>query len=203
MPDSKPDGIIKIEGVRGESLFSRAVSWCVSRDVEQQIQAWIDAVWGHTESVMDERSLVLVGGLLVEDAIDKMLGAFIEKYRDLKDNRDFTLSLKIDLLRAMNLVPPRIPGDADFIRKLRNAFAHRIETKSLAELEDKDLLAIHNRLSFYGETHETDAEAFRWLVTLVCLALHVYSLHVRKLKDMMREDGFLNNTLKPYCEAHA
>ena len=174
----------------------------VSGDVTQRIQARIDAGWGNIEGVADERSLVLVGSLLVENAIDSMFEAFIPKYRNLKGNTNFTLYLKIDLLRAMNLVPERIPGDADFIRKLRNAFAHNIEMKSLAELEDKHLRAIHDRLSHYGETHETDGEAFRWLVTLVCLALHVYSLHARKLADMMREDDFLNNTLKPYCEAH-
>ena len=203
MSDPKQGEIIKIEGVQGGSLFSHAVSWCVSEDVEQQIQAKIDAVWGQTESVTDERSLVLVGNLLMEDAVDTMLGAFIDKYRELKDDRDFTLSLKIDLLRAMNLVPPRILGDADFIRKLRNDFAHRIETKSLAELKEKDLRGIHDRLNLYGQTRKTDEDAFRWLVSIVCLALHVYSLHVGKLKDMIREEGFLNNTLKPYCEVHA
>ena len=79
VPD--PEEIINLEGPPGESLFRRFVSWCLPSEASKAFQHKIDAgIMAHVSELDDDRLLVLVGALVIENAIDELL-ALVPDFR--------------------------------------------------------------------------------------------------------------------------
>lgn len=200
MFEPKPEEIINIEGPSGESVFRRLISWCVQPEASGKFQQRIDEILGRVEELDDDRLLVLVGALIVENAVDELLAAIMPGYASLQDKRDFSFSTRIEVARALRLIPSRILNCADFIRSLRNDFVHDLSVEKLDALEPSRIQSMRDRLSsFIAEMVEAEAEAFRKLVLWTAVALYGYTMHVSRLNDFIRSDE-LGESLKAFLE---
>ena len=115
-------------GTEGESTFHIPY---VSVEALEKSNATVPPFLKRLSETGDDRSYVVLATLFVESLLDELLSIIIADYRHLSENRDFSLSLKIGLLRAMKVVPPIIPRTIDVIRLVRNEFAHNFELDEL------------------------------------------------------------------------
>ncbi len=202
MEEFSPEKVINVEGPAGKSIFRRFLSWCLPKDAEYRFQHKIDnEIFAPVSALNDDRLLVLVGALVVENTLDELLAAIMPGYKTLRDKKDFTFSMRIEFARALQLIPTRILNCADFIRDLRNDFVHDLSVKGFDDLEQSRIQSLHDRLSgFTPKQFEKIAEAFRMLVSYTAIALYGYAIHVSRLNDFMRSAKF-GESLKAYVES--
>lgn len=140
----------------------------------------------------DDRAFVLVGALIIENGVDELLYSYVPGFKSIIDNWDFTFSLRIELARALRLVPARLLGGADAIRRVRNDFAHDLKIRSLQDLKSSRLESLTSHLSKFnpqwveGTNHRLN---FEQLVTLTALGLLLYSRHTQILNSFIRHEG--------------
>jgi len=154
------------------------------------------------ESTGDDRSFVIVSAVVVERYLDALLGAFIPKYNLLTEKREFTFSLKLDLLSAMRLIPPHILQLADVIRQVRNEFAHELDCNRLDELNSglQSSMAQRTR-DFYGEgdPHSSSPRMmFKGLTFAALAGFEIYRTNLSILREKM-DDGILAAALGKEC----
>jgi hypothetical protein len=124
------------DGVPGESLFDRPMHQYIREND-------LPALFKNVEGMNDARLLAVVTALLVEDRIDKLHTAFFPKYEKLLGVQNYTFSMKITLLEALEFIPLRITRAAHVLRKVRNEFAHNLLIGKFEELSE----ALLNQLS--------------------------------------------------------
>ena len=184
---------INIGGPSGDSIFSRPLVWCMKADTLKILQTELNDQFVHVRDANDDRLLALVGALVVENAIDRLLSAVLPGYGTLRDGMEFTFSMRIKMARAARLIPSRILGCADFVRAVRNDFAHDLEIGSFDQLDSSRLQSMRDRLSHFspdlmaGKSH---AQVFEELVIWTAIGLRLYALHVAALGDFLRTDEF-------------
>jgi hypothetical protein len=126
----------------------------------------------------DDRALLIMSALTIEYYLDLVLACWIPKYKTLSENRDFTFSLKLDLLDSFKLLPKYIVTHANCVRKLRNDFAHDINADSLKELGTKSLSSLRGILQSHFGDEILEANSERDLVSIstgvVLLGLFAY-----------------------------
>jgi hypothetical protein len=188
-PDEKA---INIQGAQGESIFY--VPIFVSYDMAAGLQQKINETLEWVRGLNDDRLLVLVGALVVENAVDELLASIMPGYKSLRDKRDFTFSMRIEIIKALQLIPSRILNSADFVRGLRNSFVHDLSIDSFDKLAPSKIQSMQNRLhSFNPEVIEDNARAFSRLVLWLTIALYTYTMHTAHLNSFIRDDRFLVN----------
>lgn len=153
----------------------------------------------------DERSFVLLMTLIIEFHIDSIIKAFFPGGKTFLENKDLTLSLKINLLKSIKLLPDSIFGFADLIRQVRNEFAHNLKIDKIEELKNyskgKKLL---NRLNEYCKVyidnlvyskHELNnyREKFKDIASFVNNALREYEPSVRLIRKEIENQKFVQN----------
>jgi predicted nucleic-acid-binding Zn-ribbon protein len=194
--DSLPaqEKVIDIQGVQGESVFYSVMYFCASPGTVTGLQQRIDKTLEYVQGLNDDRLLILIGALLVENAVHELLASIMPGYRSLQSNRDFTFSMQIEIAKALKLIPGKILNSADFVRKLRNEFVHNLAVDSFEKLPSSKLQSLQDRLRDFGpEVIEDDARAFRRLVLWVVVGLHVYTLHTSLLNEFVRDKDLLKN----------
>jgi len=198
--EPKPEEFINIQGPRGESVFRHLIEWLVPFDRLPELQEELNDYWAHYRGLSDERAIVLVGALCVEDCLDRMINAFFLGSKILHENRDFTFSLKIDIVRACKFIPSRILDDCDLVRKLRNDFAHNLELKTLSDYEN--LQAVDQAIKAYQAYYDLNVlprERFKDLVSFVCVALKMYTTHLQSMRTFVDSGDFMDS-LKHFKE---
>jgi hypothetical protein len=202
---SPEDQILNFEGPADETMFRGFVSWCLPEQFEEEAQKEVDSVFAHL-ATEDNRALALIGALVIENAIDGFLNAHIPGYTKLKDKKDFTFSMKINLARALKLCPSRLFGAADTIRDVRNDFAHKLSISLFSECKPEHLRSLegHLRQITSNELNYGDNRTiFKTLVTLVYLALRGYTLHIYNLNEYIRDiQGNFIGDFEKYCKAN-
>jgi len=194
-PEQPPeDRIVRIEGEPGESIFCRPLQFALTQITEGQLQRRVGETLTRMREVADDRLLVLLGALIVENGVDELLGALIPGYSDLRNRREFTFSTRIGLARALRLLPSRILTGADLIRRLRNDFVHDLSLDSFAGVEPRRLRSMRDRLTaFVPQVPGEESAIFTYLVLWTVVALGTYAEHVRLLNDFIRSDRFLRH----------
>ena len=201
--DPKPEQTLNFEGPVGDTVFRRFIVWCLPAGWEPVIQAEIDEVFAHL-GPEEDRAVAVVGALVIENGVNQLVGAHVPGFKRIAHHRDFTLSMRIELARALRLCPSRLLGAADTIRHIRNEFAHKLSLKSLDECEKEHLASASdhlrgiNRLMVEGKTNR---EIFRGLVGLVYIALRGYAFHVERLNKFVREEKSFMDAFKEHCIA--
>jgi len=149
----------------------------------------------------DDRSFVVFSLVLIEKYLDALLEGIAPGYQTLKDNRDFTVSLKIELLKALRLVPPHILRAADLVRKSRNEFAHeeleRLEQLS-PRLRDPIVNLVRQTLGNLPSYFSSGRETFRALIFVALAGLRAYRPNFLILREKL-EEGALIDELKQEC----
>jgi hypothetical protein len=149
------------------------------------------------EGLADERSIALVGAMLVEQAIDDFLGA-VAPGIDAVDSKDLTFSLKIALARACKICSAKLFNDADLIRHIRNDFSHRLTVREFSAIDPKHLRSLRDRLAEYEAPQfpvvhaglSAECSHFRNLVVCVSAGISMYALHARTMGKFLRTARF-------------
>ncbi|MEH2314008.1 MAG: hypothetical protein V7K18_21580 [Nostoc sp.] len=76
------------------------------------------------EGMNDHRLLAIITALLIETPVDNLLGLFLPRYSKLLKASNFTFSMKINLLEALNFVPPSITTSAHFCQSLKSEISN-------------------------------------------------------------------------------
>jgi hypothetical protein len=191
--DPKPEEIIDITGPEGETLFWHALEHIIAKH-GPKLQAELDWLWAHYKDISDERLLAVVAALCVENAIQELLEAFGPGFGKLRDNADFSFSLKISTSRALRIIPSRVLTACDLIRQIRNDFAHHLDRKALSQLDsDKYLRKLTTHVAAFNvkERDNTDYTAlFKELVSFTLVALRTYIEHVQRLREYLQTEVF-------------
>jgi hypothetical protein len=192
---------VNIEGLQSESVFWRPLAIVMAKaDVGSEIQAVADAVVAKTEGLSDDRALVLVCALLVENAVFEFLSAAMPNDRELGT---FSFAAQIRIAKALRLCPPRFFRLADSIRLVRNAFAHQLSVDTFSKLPAASTVApIRQELSKIDHqlgTNVEDRQVFKQAVTWVVVALRIYAKHVRVLNTFLRSEKLIP-ALKDFAE---
>lgn len=198
-----PEEILNFEGPPGESVFRRAMVWCMNGPPEAELQARIDKTMDQVKALNEDRLLVLVGALLVENAVDELLAAIMPGYKSVRGNRDVTFAVRIELGRALQLCPSRFFANAHVVREVRNDFAHDLSVDTFAKLRPGRVQSMRDALSKFNVRDvagKSDADVFKTFVVLLVLALQVYGIHVSRLNEFIRSKE-LFPVLRPFCEA--
>ncbi len=191
--------IINIEGEKGESLFRRPVIWFIEGDF-QRIKEQYESYQKLIEGAKEERLLAIIGALSMEEALDLFLGSYLPDYSNLEENRDFSLSMKIDLAHSLRLIPKHILNTADLIRSVRNKFAHNLNIICFGALDrgTKDSLGQKYRVFFPDDvdTGLTVKDMFVSIVEAVIVGLAIYASHLRAAKEFIHSEDFSGQLVK-------
>ena len=156
----------------------------------------------------DERSFVLLMSLIVEFHIDSIIRAFFPGNKEILINKDLTLSLKINMLKSLKILPESIFKFADLVRKIRNEFAHNIEIDKIIELIDytkgKKLINQLNNfcrkyddyLKYSKYEQNNYREKFKDIADFVNNALREYEPSVCLLREEIEKKEFLQEIIK-------
>ena len=144
----------------------------------------------------DDRSYVILTALVLENQYDKLLSVLIPGFNSLADNKDFGFSLKIELLRALRLIPPLIPRCAECIRQIRNDFAHRLEIDKIEQVKteyiDKAKRLYNEVYGVYMQTHDgkTVREVFHGVAFGAIFGLRSYTPNISALRQQIDNPAF-------------
>lgn len=151
----------------------------------------------------DERSFVIVSSVVVERYLDSLLGAIIPGYGGLAEKREVTFSLKLELLKALRLIPSHIVVAANLIRRVRNKFAHDLACDGLEQLDNgmrSDMAQTIRELFGDAEPYlSSTREMFKALTFFVLAGFAAYIPNLAVLRERLT-DGTLGETLKKECE---
>jgi len=181
-------------GPDGESLFRSFGDlghWGPSKESLEELIALVEQL----REFDDDRLTVLFGSLVIENAVDALLESAFPGFQRLRENRDFTLSLRIELARALRFIPSKILGSADCIRQVRNDFVHNLAIKTFEDLRPGRLDAMRDWvLNHYrdGEATSVDkpSRIFVRLTTMTTISLRLYASMVESLMGSMYSREF-------------
>jgi hypothetical protein len=181
-------------GPAGETVFHDRVDACLTPAAVQEIRDQVIADMDHFPHVPDHRVLILVGGLLVENALDQLLAAIIPGYSALQENKDFSFSMKIALGRSLRLCPSRLFGAADTVRRIRNEIAHNLATTTF------DQISADLRNSMRGHVQQFDNEQnleiphhemYFICCSQITTAFRFYTRHLSRLNVFLRSPALM------------
>lgn len=186
-----------ISGKKGESLFHEPLLRYFRENP-------LPELFRKTADLKDDRLLAIVTALIVEDRLDKALNSFLPRYARLIAAAGFTFSMKIALMEALALVPPRILGAADLIRKVRNEFAHHLDLDSFSGLESKFITGVGKlRADVYGvfgadqrKSKSTFIEEYKALAFFCIVGLDAYRENTSYLRLHIETPEFVDELLK-------
>jgi hypothetical protein len=185
---------INIEGRKGESLLYHPVIWVIEQDFNR-IKEQNERHNEFMRRAKEERLLALVGALLVEEALDLLIGAYIPDYSRLKVSGKFTLFLKTELARSLRIIPQHIIESVALINTVRNKFAHELTLESFDRLDvgTKNSLKDGCEVFYPGDefSGKTVGEQFKGVVFCVIIALAVYAPHLRAAREYIFSEAFV------------
>jgi hypothetical protein len=118
--------------------------------------------------------------------------------------KDFTFSLKIELLRSIRLIPPHFMRAADVIRRVRNELAHNIDCDKLEDIDRRlrdSMSSLVRELFGEGTPNSSSARAmFRALCFVVITGLQVFRTNVVILRETL-DQGDLVEQLRKECHS--
>lgn len=193
-------------GTQGKTLFHQPVV-DVFASMEDQFKAdGLRSTLNRMQNYEDDRSMVLLAALASEAVIDKLLAALIPRYvAELRDQRDMSFSMKIRLLKALEIVPKHLTEAADLVRMVRNQFAHKLTVETLADLRIEgdgeakvDADNIVNKMQQYcarqrippNDQRDDLVHVFDAIAMIATVGLAAYVHMVRDLNAAIREPAF-------------
>ena len=116
-------------------------------------------------------------------------------------DHDLGFARKVDLLRALNLIPEHLLSFASAIGKIRNKFAHSL---SLDSLDDMDMNAKNLIKSAYyappnnEKTKKPLGEMLREMVQITVIGIRSYESNIKLLAKIIRSEEFLDHLEQTY-----
>lgn len=175
-----------------EVLFRQMVGFGGAVALAEKVAARNAAVIASAEATGDDRSLVLVGAMLIEQDVESLLRILIPGYNKLVEHNNFTFSMKILLLRSFKAIPNRLILLADGVRNLRNTFAHDLSGDNLISLSTTKHLApirsLRGTLIAIGaDVSEADNRAVvKAAIVLATTGMAGFIPQMQRLNDFLR-----------------
>jgi hypothetical protein len=143
-------GTLDFDCAPEDAVFFRVVQPVMIRSldqVENVIGSYVEAI-NHLKDIDDDRAIILVCALVLENGVEACLRAFAPRYEQISGDRDLTFSMKSNFLKVLSLIPAKVVDAIGPIRKIRNEFAHTLKIKSFDDVEAKYFQALetHRRL---------------------------------------------------------
>ncbi|MFN6565391.1 MAG: DUF4145 domain-containing protein [Nostoc sp. ChiSLP01] len=152
------------------------------------------------EGMNDHRLLAIITALLIENRVDKVLSLFLPRYSKLLKASDFTFSMKINLLEALNFIPPSITTSAHCLRKIRNEFAHNLSKVDFSSINEQLKRSLRSLCedAYRGFEKPVPGEkplfdAFKQLSFFCIAGLEIYTVNIKVLRDEISKEDFINN----------
>ena len=170
----------------------------------------LDQLWNQSEylnaldlSSENDRAFILISAVALEDQIYKILKSLLPLIKCLEDNKEFTFSFKINLLKSFDLYNPRVFDFLHLIRKIRNNFAHDLTISEFENLQsvmisqiDQCLKKIESQRIFSSVRDKIEA-IVNWLFwELICLI--PYASELREIMTSEQTTTRLNNLEQKY-----
>ena len=168
----------------------------------------LPVLYERINSLEDDRSFVILMSIIVEFHLDKLLSIVIPDYdTKLKNNKDLTFSLKLELLNSMRLIPKQIFLFADCIRKIRNEFAHNLKIDNILELKTlnrrsivlnlEQLCAEYSDSLVYSKSNPSNyIQKFKDIANFVVNAFREYEPNFIALRKEIDSEEFEENLSK-------
>lgn len=156
----------------------------------------------------DERSIVVLMTLIVEFHMDSIYRSFFPGHKEIIESQDFTLSMKIKILKALKLIPDSIFNNADLVRLIRNEFAHNVNLDKLEQLNyyprGKKLLQKldsfclkYQTYLIYSKYNEANLkEKFKDIANFVNVSLREYEPTVKLIRREIEKEEFVDKIIK-------
>lgn len=181
------------EGNPKESVFSFPFSSLAEIDASNKE---LPNFFKRIEESGDDRSYVIISALVVEHQLDGFLEILMPGYPKLSEKKDFTFSLKIELLKAHRIIPPIVARCIDFIRKIRNDFAHDLSINEISSIKE-DLIRVGNNLYDdvyrpYKQTHtdKSTREIYNGIIHGCIVGLRSYRPNISLLRRLLNDAKF-------------
>lgn len=200
--EGTPSPQLNITGPQGKTIFWALISWLIADiDAVSQMQLQIDETLAHVHNLNDDRLLVLLGTLVVENAVDELATTVMPGYKSLRDKRDFTFSMRIEVVRALRIIPTWLLNYADCIRSTRNDFVHDLSIDAFAKLKSSKQQSMCDYLKRFNPDEaegKTEAEVFEKLVSFTAVALYAYRVQTSQLDAFLRSQEFIKHYMKSW-----
>ncbi len=190
---------INFEGEKGSSLLTEFLL----PSEKEKFQEFLSRLKKYLEkykTTSDHRALAIIGALIVENELDKFLSVWIKDYRNLKDKKDFNLSLKVELAISMKIIPTKILNAIEPIRKIRNIFAHDFDIDTFEQARKKDpkpFKMLADKInSFNLHIEDDDIKNLENMISMIILGLNVYADQMMKIQDYIWKSKNLNRITK-------
>src|SRR5262249_7832166 len=139
----------------------------------------------HLKGVEDDRAIMLVSALLLENAVTACLTAFSPNFKDITEDFEISASVKEKTLKSLSVIPPQITAPLAPLRKIRNRFAHDLHVKTFDDVEARffDALDSQRRLLLpNAPALPTRRETVVSTTHNVLLGLGMFRLHLALLR---------------------
>lgn len=199
---------INLDGKKGESLFYHPFFMEILA-TDENAKSLIDQyryIIDRYHKIEDERLMAIIGYLIVEEALDTFLSAWLEDYNKISNGLSFYR--KESLAVSLKLIPKKILEAIEPVRLIRNYFAHDKDAdwfKQLREKKDgKDKIdgmyaAIKTFNKFpFDEMPDSNKDfiTFKELCFYIAFALNIYSKHLIVVRDYIWKEKNLDKIVK-------
>lgn len=177
---------VNFDGEKESSLFTEFF-FPSQKEKFQEFLTRLNEYLEKYKKTSDHRALAIIGASIVENELDKFLSVWIKDYKDLKDNKEFTLSLKVELAISLKLIPKQLLNAIEPIRKIRNIFAHNFEIDTFEQAKVKEprtFKMLANKMNLLNlPVEDDDIKNFQNLIKIIILGLNVYADQLMKIQD--------------------
>jgi len=153
----------------------------------------IDELWEQADylealniSYENDRAFILVSAVALEYKISILLKSLLPSIASLEDNREFTFSFKINLLKSFDLYNAKVIEYVHLIRKIRNDFAHDLAISDFEKLPAGTITHIGQCLSDlklereFKEVREKIEAIVKWIFWEL-ISLEPYTIELREI----------------------
>jgi hypothetical protein len=145
------------------------------------------------EAGKDHRSVCIMGCLVAEHHVERILRLICPKYKVLSDSHDFTFSMQINFLEALFFVPSWITRDLHVIRAVRNEFAHSLSLSSLDDLKPGLKERIKTSYERWGPSgNETMFERYKRVLNFCIIGCRSYEPNLEQWQATVRSKTFVH-----------
>ena len=181
---------VRSSGKKGQSLFHMFIINFAEKDI-QSIASNHNRYLSYINKVKDDRLLVMVSFLSLQDALSTLLKSYIPEYEKLELRY---LSQMVKQARSLNLIPSYLLDAASIINTIRNKFAHNIEIDNFDSLEAKekeDLTRLFRHLNPEDDIRTTPiSDRFSIMVENLLIIFGVYASNLNVAREYIYSNDF-------------
>jgi hypothetical protein len=170
-----------IGGEKGDAAFTEPfIEWS---QAEQDLPGFLKRI----KATGDDRSFTILTAVVVERYAEELLTSLAPSFAD-KANLGFTFSQKLQILRALQLIPPHIIRAADLIRKIRNDFAHNINTEVFSGKFSQQLEQARRDAFGASDKPSSEREDFEEVAFIALVGLQAYRPNFKKIREKLSDE---------------